>query len=76
MDHQPTGRVTFSRLLGDWCRKANLPHCSAHGVRKATSTALTEAGATQHETMAVTGHQTLEEVERCTKAASRKKPWR
>ena len=52
---------------------ADLPHCSAHGVRKATSTALAEAGATPHEIMAVTGHQTLEEVERYTKAASRKK---
>jgi hypothetical protein len=39
----------------------------------ATSTALAEAGATPPEIMAVTGHQTLEEVERYTKAASRKK---
>jgi hypothetical protein len=32
-----------------------------------------EAGATPHEITAVTGHQTLEEVERYTKTASRKK---
>jgi hypothetical protein len=32
----------------DWCRQANLPHCSAHGVRQATTTALAEAGATPH----------------------------
>jgi integrase/recombinase XerD len=63
----------FGNKFKDWCRQANLPHCSAHGVRKATSTALAEAGATPHEIMAVTGHQTLEEVERYTKAASRKK---
>jgi integrase/recombinase XerD len=63
----------FGNKFKDWCRQADLPHCSAHGVRKATSTALAEAGATPHEIMAITGHQTLEEVERYTKAASRKK---
>ncbi|WP_316179653.1 MULTISPECIES: tyrosine-type recombinase/integrase [unclassified Bradyrhizobium] len=63
----------FGNKFKDWCRQANLPHCSAHGVRKATSTALAESGATPHEIMAITGHQTLEEVERYTKAASRKK---
>jgi integrase/recombinase XerD len=63
----------FGNKFKDWCRQANLPHCSAHGLRKATSTALAEAGATPHEIMAITGHQTLEEVERYTKAASRKK---
>ena len=63
----------FGNKFKDWCRQADLPHCSAHGVRKATSTELAESGATPHEIMAVTGHQTLEEVERYTKAASRKK---
>jgi integrase/recombinase XerD len=63
----------FGNKFKDWCRQADLPHCSAHGVRKATSSALAEAGATPHEIMAITGHQTLEEVERYTKAASRKK---
>jgi integrase/recombinase XerD len=63
----------FGNKFKDWCRQANLPHCSAHGVRKATSTALAEAGATPHEIMAITGHQTLEEVDRYTKTASRKK---
>ncbi|WP_246767672.1 tyrosine-type recombinase/integrase [Bradyrhizobium sp. CCBAU 53340] len=63
----------FGNKFKDWCRQADLPHCSAHGIRKATSTALAEAGATPHEIMAITGHQTLEEVERYTRAASRKK---
>lgn len=63
----------FGNKFKDWCRQADLPHCSAHGVRKATSTALAESGATPHEIMAITGHQTLEEVERYTKAASRRK---
>lgn len=63
----------FGNKLKDWCRQANLPHCSAHGVRKATATALPEASATPHEIMAITGHQTLQEVERYTKAANRRK---
>jgi integrase/recombinase XerD len=63
----------FGNKFKDWCRQADLPHCSAHGVRKATSTALAEAGATPHEIMAITGHTTLEEVQRYTKAAERKK---
>jgi integrase/recombinase XerD len=63
----------FGNKFKDWCRQADLPHCSAHGVRKATSTALAEAGATPHEIMAITGHQTLEEVERYTKAVDRQK---
>lgn len=63
----------FGNKFKDWCRQADLPHCSAHGVRKATSSALAEASATPHEIMAVTGHQTMKEVERYTKAASRKK---
>lgn len=63
----------FGDRFKDWCRQANLPHCSAHGVRKATPTALAEAGATPHEIMVVTGHQTLEEVERYTKAVNRQR---
>jgi integrase/recombinase XerD len=63
----------FGNKFKDWCRQADLPHCSAHGLRKATATALAEAGATPHEIMAITGHQTLEEVEVYTKAADRKK---
>jgi len=40
-------------------------------VRKATATALAEAGATPHEIGAITGHTSLKEIERYTKAAQR-----
>lgn len=63
----------FGNKFKDWCRQADLPHCSAHGIRKATLTALAEAQATPHEMMAVGGHRSLEEVERYTKAADRRK---
>jgi integrase/recombinase XerD len=61
----------FGNKFKDWCRQADLPHCSAHGVRKATATALAEAGATPHEIGAITGHTSLKEIERYTKAAQR-----
>lgn len=54
-----------------WCDAAGLPDCASHGLRKACARRLAEAGATPHEIMAVTGHQTLAEVERYTKDAAR-----
>jgi integrase/recombinase XerD len=42
-------------------------------LRKATAAALAEAGATAHEIAAVTGHTSLEEIERYTRAARKKK---
>ena len=61
----------FGNAFRKWCNRAGLPHCSAHGLRKATATLLAESGATAHEIMSVTGHQTLEEVERYTRNARR-----
>jgi integrase/recombinase XerD len=61
----------FGNKFKDWCRQADLPHCSAHGVRKATATELAEKGATPHEIGAITGHTSLKEIERYTKAAQR-----
>jgi integrase len=61
----------FGNRFRAWCDEAGLPHCSAHGLRKATAARLAEQGATPHEIMAVTGHQTIEEVQRYTRAAQR-----
>jgi integrase len=63
----------FGNWFRDQCDQANLHHCSAHGLRKATAAALAEAGATAHEIAAVTGHMSLEEVERYTRAARKQK---
>ena len=56
-----------------WCDEAGLPHCSAHGLRKAGSARLAELGASDREIMAITGHQTAKEVDRYTKGARQKK---
>lgn len=59
--------------FGNWfrqaCNEAGLPHCSAHGLRKAQARRLAEAGCTVHEIAAITGHKTLSEVQRYTEAA-------
>lgn len=63
----------FGNRFRKWCDEAGLPHCSAHGLRKAAAARLAELGCTDHEIMAITGHQTLKEVARYTAAANRKK---
>ena len=53
--------------------KQGLPHCSAHGLRKAGAARAAENGATTHELMAIFGWQTVKEAERYTQAAHRKR---
>jgi len=85
IDATPSGNLTFlvtqfgkpftangfGNRFRKWCDEAGLENCSAHGLRKAAATRLAEQGATEHEIMAVTGHQTSKEVMRYTRAASR-----
>jgi integrase len=68
---KPFSVAGFGNRFREWCDQAGLPHCSAHGLRKATAARLAERGASPHEIMAITGHQTLQEVERYTRAAQR-----
>ncbi|KAB0269276.1 integrase [Microvirga brassicacearum] len=85
IDKTPSGHLTFmvteygkpftANGFGNWfrdrCDEAGLPNCSAHGLRKATAARLAERGAGPYEIMSITGHQSLEEVERYTKAAEK-----
>jgi integrase len=62
--------TNFSDQFRGWCDEAGLPpHCSFHGLRKAASRRLAEVGCTAHEIAALTGHKSLREVERYTRAA-------
>jgi integrase/recombinase XerD len=70
---RPFTPAGFGNWFRDQCDQANLHHCSAHGLRKATAAALAEAGATAHEIAAVTGHMSLGEIERYTRAARKKR---
>jgi integrase len=60
----------FSEMFRKWCDAAGLPAaCSVHGLRKAACGLLAEAGCTASEIAAISGHATLSEVSRYTKAA-------
>ena len=66
---RPFTAAGFGNKFRKWCNQAGLRHCSAHGLRKATAARLAELGASEHEIMAVTGHQTSKEVTRYTRSA-------
>jgi integrase len=59
----------FGNWFRDRCNEAGLPHCSAHGLRKAAATRLANAGCSTDQVKAMTGHKSLSEVARYTKAA-------
>jgi integrase len=63
--------------FGNWFRKrcdvAGCSDVSAHGLRKATARRLAEIGCTANQIAAITGHASLSEVQRYTKAADRKR---
>lgn len=47
----------FGNWFRDRCNQAGLPHCTAHGLRKAMARRLAESGASNQEGKAVTGHK-------------------
>lgn len=86
IDATPSGNLTYlvtafgkpftANGFGNWfrerCDEAGLPHCSAHGLRKAAAARLAELGASESEIMAVTGHTTSKEIVRYTRGARQK----
>jgi integrase len=70
---KPFTPAGFGNWFRDRCNEAGLRHCSAHGLRKAAARRLAEAGCTMHEIAAVTGHASLSEIQRYTKAADQKR---
>lgn len=79
----PSGKPTFlvsergtpytKESLGNWFKKqcvaAGLPHCSAHGLRKAASRRMAELGLANQLIKSITGHTTDSEISRYTKNA-------
>ncbi|WP_367118336.1 tyrosine-type recombinase/integrase [uncultured Brevundimonas sp.] len=63
----------FGNWFRDACREAGITDRSAHGLRKSAATRLADAGCTEAQIKAVTGHQTSKEVERYTKARDQKR---
>jgi integrase len=71
---KPFSANGFGNRFRKWCNEAGLPsECTSHGLRKAGAARLAEAGASELEIGAITGHQTSKEIARDTKAASQKR---
>jgi integrase len=67
---KPYGGNAFSEQFRHWCDAAGLPkRCKVHGLRKAACRRLAEAGCSANEIMAISGHTTMKELVRYTKAA-------
>lgn len=72
------GRPFTAAGFGGWfreqCDKAGLPaHCASHGLRKAACRRLAEAGCSANVIASISGHLSLSEVARYTKAAEQKR---
>ena len=71
---RPIKRAALSALMRRAIKDAGLPpRCVSHGLRKAAMRRLAEADGTAKQIAAISGHKTLKEVERYTKAADQKK---
>lgn len=84
IDATPAGKETYivsSRgqpftveSFGNWfrkrCNEAGLPHCAAHGLRKAGATLAAERGATAHQLKAIFGWASIKDAEHYTKRAN------
>jgi integrase len=71
---KPYGPNHFSETFREWCDAAGLPkRCTAHGLRKAACRRFAEAECSGPEIMSISGHATLKELVRYTKAADQAK---
>jgi integrase len=71
---KPYAGDNFSGQFRAWCEAARLPEeCTFHGLRKAACRRLAEAGCSANEIAAISGHATLREVQRYTKAVDQER---
>jgi integrase len=64
----------FGNMMADAIRAAGLSaRCVSHGLRKAAARRLAEVGCSEKQIAAVTGHTTLKEVARYTRAANQER---
>jgi integrase len=68
-DGKPFEAMAFTKWFRRCCDAVGLSGYSAHGLRKAACRRLAEAGCSANEIAAISGHASLREVERYTRAA-------
>jgi integrase len=67
---KPYGYAGFGNKMREWCDKAGLPHCTAHGLRKANARRMAELGMNNQTLKAVGGWTNDREVAIYTAAAN------
>jgi len=71
---KPFSVAGFGNMMADAIKAAGLPErCVPHGLRKAAARRLAEVGCSEKQITAVTGHTTLKEVARYTRAANQER---
>ena len=70
---RPYTKNSLGNNFHDWCVEAGLDGFSAHGLRKSSSNEAAEAGATEHELMAMRGWSDPRTAAIYTKKVNRKK---
>jgi integrase len=63
---------TFGHEFAKQLDRAGLPHLSFHGLRHLAATALADAGCSDRDIMAITGHRTASMVARYTAKADQR----
>jgi integrase len=69
----PFTSAGFGNWFRDQCNAAGLPQCSAHGLRKAAATRLANAGASNEQIKAITGHRSDSALAPYTRAADQQR---
>jgi integrase len=71
---KPFSPEAFTNWFRQCCNAAGLPRgTSAHGLRKIALKRFAEAGCSAHQIAAISGHKSLREIERYTKAAEQER---
>jgi len=67
---RPFSRKGFGNKFRQWCDEADLLHCSAHGLRKATLRRMAELKMPNKSMKSLSGHSKDDEITRYTEAAN------
>jgi len=70
---RPFTEKGIGNKMRQWCDEADLPQCTAHGLKKAAATIAADNGATVHQLMAMFDWTTLTQAEPYTRTADQKR---
>jgi integrase len=68
---KPFTPAGFGNWFRERCNEAGLPHCSAHGLRKAFLRRMAEAGCSEDYIASISGHRDYREIRTYVQAANK-----